>query len=293
MSIQRQHICAIQNPYHLIELLQTNSVEDTQTIKLIIAQLNTLQHPLADEMASDLLRNAIERDNMPHVRFWSNHTQNPMLHGLLCLQQNKFDIFNLLLENEKNRTHALDALLVSVGSSHNIQAVNFLIEHGADPSYRNHLAVRTAIEGGTDCVMRLLEFFDPEYGSLILATAITHQRYEIIQHLLELGADPLDDDDHAFDEALKMGDEHIVAQLLKHVQQLPPSVVFSALHFKVEPKIMNMLFQQANREEVRDYIYNYASENILEQFEHISAVHQKQVLAQHLPNPRLSSSRKI
>jgi hypothetical protein len=128
---------------------------------------------------------------------------------------------------------------------------------------------------------------------VILATAIRHQRYGIVQHLLELGVDPLDNEDHAFDEALKIGDHKIVAELLKHVQKLPPSVVFTALHFKVKPHIFDLLLRQANVEEARNYVYKYASENMLEQFEHIYARHQKQILDQHIPSSRPSSSRKI
>lgn len=281
------------DPNKLIELLWSNTIDDPQILEQIVKQLEQFGEPLSETAVSDFLQQAIEHNSLTRVRFWKNKTQNPMLYGLLCLRENKFDLFDILLENQTNKNHILDALLASVSLNNNLPAVNFLIERGADPSYRNHLAVRNAIEEGTECVLRLLDFFDHQYGSVILAAAIRHQRYGIVQHLLELGVDPLDNEDHAFDEALKIGDQTIVAQLLKYVEQLPPSVVFTALHFKVESQIMMMLFQHANMEDVRNYIYKYASENISERFEHMLAVHQKQILEQHTSNSRLASVRKI
>lgn len=281
------------DPNKLVELLWSNTIDDPQILEQIVNQLEQLGEPLSETAVSDFLQQAIEHNCLTHARFWKNKTQNPMLHGLECLREHKFDLFNILLENQTNKNHILDALLASVSSHNNLPAVNFLIERGADPSYRNHLALRSAIEEGTECVMRLLDFFDHQYGSVILAAAIRHQRYGIVQHLLELGVDPLDNEDHAFDEALKIGDQTIVAQLLKHVEYLPPSVVFTALHFKVESQIMMMLFHPANMEDVRNYIYKYASENIWEQFEHMLAVHQKQVLEHNIPHSRPASVRKI
>lgn len=301
------------NPSKSPFLIQTASADDLVrflrspvermglgTITEVLDRLNALGKPLDQRMTSDFLRQAIVNDNPEHVSFWMNHAQTPTMYGLLCLQERKFDLFRILLESQNNTKHVLDAALAAIAPHDNREAVDFLLEQGADPSYHNHLALREAIEAGTNSVEVLLDTLDTSrYGSLVLATAVIHERTEIVRVLLDRGVDPLDDEALAMDRALRSQNREIMKLILDRMPEVPPRVIETALYFKVQPFVMDMLMDKCCFDEVREYIYRRCSSVVQSVFEQVCARRQKDALQTeitHAASPQYSPrtlSRKI
>lgn len=255
------------------------------TITEVLDRLNALGKPLDQRMTSDFLRQAIVNDNPEHVRFWMNQAQTPTMYGLLCLHERKFDLFRILLESQNNTKHVLDAALAAIAPHDNREAVDFLLEQGADPSYHNHLALREAIEAGTNSVELLLDTLDTSrHGSLVLATAIIHERTDIVRVLLDRGIDPLDDEALAMDRALRSQNREIMKLILDRMPEVPPRIIETALYFKVQPFVMDMLMDKCCFDEVREYIHRRCSSVVQSVFEQVCARRQKDALQNEITN---------
>ena len=284
---------SLNNPHTLIYWLQTHPDEDIDTLQEVVDQLEKHNTPLNDIVAGDLLRRAIEQNNISHVRFWMTKTQNLKIHRYMCLHQHKFELFEVLLENHSNTSDILDHALVEMAAHNNIDAVNFLIENGANPSYMHHLALHQAIENGANTALRLIEFINPSNASLILASAVTHENMAVLQQLLERGIDPLTDDSVSLYRAFQCRNLSVVECLLQYTQTVPSEVIDDAFASEARSEVLHLFLDKCCMKDVERNAHSY-SDQARQHFEQICAQRQKQTLTTHItPSTQVGRNRKI
>ena len=130
---------------------------------------------------------------------------------------NNIQIMSYFLEMGKDIHGEKNSSIINAVNYGHFEMVKFLVENGADVNAFDNTAVKLSItKGNFDIVKYLFENGVDFSNGCYLVLAVVYLRIEIVQFLLDNGADVHWNDDEVFRRAARMGDLEIVKLLIEY-----------------------------------------------------------------------------